>query len=76
MEETFIEGIFSVLFIIGLISTAVLFLDYYAKRQERREQEKNGLRDKIDYLTQRSESNSQKIDALMNICDEIRSKDK
>lgn len=76
MEETFIEGIFSVLFIIGLISTAVLFLDYYAKRQERREQEKNELRDKIDYLTQRSESNSQKIDALMNICDEIRSKDK
>ncbi len=76
MEETFIEGIFSVLFIIGLISTAVLFLDYYAKRQERREQERNELRDKIDYLTQRSESNSQKIDALMNICDEIRSKDK
>lgn len=76
MEETFIEGIFSVLFIIGLISTAVLFLDYYAKRQERREQERNELRDKIDYLTQRSENNSQKIDALMNICDEIRSKDK
>lgn len=75
MEETFIEGVFSVLFVIGLISTAVLFLDYYAKRQDRREQEKNEVREKMDYLAQRMESNSQKIDTLMNICNEIRNKD-
>lgn len=75
MEETFIEGVFSVLFIIGLISTAVLFLDYYAKRQDRREQEKNEVREKMDYLAQRMESNSRKIDTLMSICNEIRNKD-
>ena len=76
MEETIIEGIFSLLLIIGMISTGILFTDYYTKRQERHEQEKNELRNNKEYLVKCAESNSQKIEVVRNICDEIRTKGK
>lgn len=76
MEETIIEGLFSLLLIIGMISTGMLFTDYYTKRQEQREQEKNELRNNMEYLVKCAESNSQKIEVVRNICDEIRTKGK
>ena len=76
MEETIIEGIFSLLLIIGMISTGILFTDYYTKRQERHEQEKNELRNNMEYLVKCAERNSQKIEVVRNICDEIRTKGK
>ena len=76
MEETIIEGIFSLLLIIGMISTGILFTDYYTKRQERHEQEKNELRNNMEYLVKCAESNSHKIEVVRNICDEIRTKGK
>lgn len=76
MEEAIIEGIFSLLLIIGMFSTGILFTDYYTKRQERREQEKNELRNNMEYLIKCAEGNSQKIEVLSNICGEIRTKGK